>query len=47
MLQLRSFTFNPFSENTYVIINEEKDCWIVDPGMYDEQETKLMFDFIA
>jgi len=46
MLQVRSFTFNPFSENTYLIINEKKDCWIVDPGMYDNQETNQLFQFI-
>jgi hydroxyacylglutathione hydrolase len=45
MLQLRSFTFNPFSENTYVIINEKKECWIVDPGMYDIQETNELIRF--
>lgn len=47
MLQLHLATFNGFSENTYVIYNEHKDCWIVDPGMYDAQEKKMMLDFIA
>jgi len=46
MLQLQSFTFNPFQENTYLIINEQKQCWIVDPGMYDSNETNLFFSFI-
>lgn len=46
MLQVRSFTFNPFSENTYLIINEKKECWIVDPGMYDIQETNVLVQFI-
>lgn len=46
MLQVRSFTFNPFSENTYLIINEKKGCWIVDPGMYDIQETNELVRFI-
>lgn len=45
MLQLRTFTFNPFSENTYVLINEKKECWIVDPGMYDNQETNEIIRF--
>lgn len=47
MLQLHSATFNAFSENTYIIYNEHKDCWIIDPGMYDAQEKKMMLDFIA
>ena len=47
MLQLQTFTFNAFQENTYLIINEHKDCWIVDPGMYDSSETNQLFDFIS
>jgi hydroxyacylglutathione hydrolase len=47
MLQVESFTFNPFQENTYILINEHKECWIIDPGMYDAGEVKMMKDFIA
>lgn len=46
MLQLSGFTFNPFQENTYLLTNEKKECWIVDPGMYDEQETKVFRDYL-
>lgn len=46
MLYVRSFTFNPFQENTYVIFNDKKQCWIVDPGMYDISETNLLQGFI-
>jgi len=46
MLRIESFVFNPFQENTYLIINEKNDCWIVDPGMYDASETKQLNDFI-
>ena len=38
MLKVLSFTFNPFRENTYLIINEEKEAIVVDPGMYDDAE---------
>lgn len=47
MLQVASFTFNPFQENTYVLFNERKECWIIDPGMYGADEEKVMFSFIA
>lgn len=47
MLQLYSATFNAFSENTYIIYNEDKDCWIVDPGMYDVSELQAFDAFIA
>lgn len=46
MLQVQGFTFNPFQENTYLIFNEKKECWIVDPGMFDVAEEQVLFDFI-
>lgn len=46
MLRLKSFTFNPFQENTYLIINDKNDCWIVDPGMYDHAETNELDEYI-
>lgn len=46
MLRLQTFTFNPFQENTYLIINENGNCWIVDPGMYDNSETNHFFGYI-
>lgn len=47
MLQVHAFTFNPFQENTYILFNDEKNCWIIDPGMYGEAEEQVVFDFIA
>jgi glyoxylase-like metal-dependent hydrolase (beta-lactamase superfamily II) len=47
MLSVSYFTFNPFSENTYLITNEKNDCWIVDPGMYGAAEVKELTSFIA
>lgn len=46
MLQVTAFTFNPFQENTYILINEQKQCWIIDPGMYGADEEREMYDFI-
>ena len=46
MLRLKSFTFNPFQENTYLIINDNNDCWIVDPGMYDSSETNELVRYL-
>lgn len=34
MLVVKSFTFSPVQENTYVIYNEQKQCCIIDPGCY-------------
>jgi glyoxylase-like metal-dependent hydrolase (beta-lactamase superfamily II) len=47
MLNVHSFTFNPFSENTYLLINEEKQCWVVDPGMYGTEEEHILIDYIT
>ncbi|HTO16641.1 MAG TPA: MBL fold metallo-hydrolase [Edaphocola sp.] len=47
MLQIKSFTFNPFQENTYIIYNENKRCWIIDPGMYSANEERELNNFIA
>ncbi|MCD9854063.1 MBL fold metallo-hydrolase [Epilithonimonas sp. JDS] len=46
MLHVESFTFNPFSENTYVIYNEEKEAFLIDPGNMPDAETKVLADFI-
>jgi len=47
MLTVHAFTFNPFQENTYLLSNEHKDCWIIDPGMYGADEDGILFNFIA
>jgi glyoxylase-like metal-dependent hydrolase (beta-lactamase superfamily II) len=46
MLNIHFFTFNAFSENTYIISNHKKQCWIVDPGMYEQRETDEFISFI-
>ena len=47
MLQIKSFAFNPFSENTYVVFNENRNAFIIDPGNFSDQETKILNQFIA
>lgn len=46
MLNIHFFTFNPFQENTYVIFNEKKECWIIDPGMYDADEVDRFIAYL-
>ena len=46
MIYIKSFTFSPFQENTYVIYNDHSECMIVDPGCYDSREEKMLSDFI-
>ncbi len=42
-----SFTFNPFSENTYVVWDDTKQCIIIDPGCSKPSEEKVLSDFIV
>jgi hydroxyacylglutathione hydrolase len=38
MLRVKSFTFSPVQENTYVLYNEQGQCCIIDPGCYFPKE---------
>ncbi|WP_312751413.1 MBL fold metallo-hydrolase [Epilithonimonas hominis] len=46
MLHVKSFAFNPFSENTYIIYNDEKEAFLIDPGNMPEAETQTLHSFI-
>ncbi|MBK7882710.1 MAG: MBL fold metallo-hydrolase [Chitinophagaceae bacterium] len=47
MLQIQSFTFNPIQENTYLLYNELKECIIIDPGCYFDEEKQKLQSFIT
>jgi hydroxyacylglutathione hydrolase len=47
MLQIKSFTFSPFSENTYVLYNELKNAIIIDPGCYYDNEKDTLVSWIT
>ena len=46
MLHIKSFAFNPFSENTYIVFNENKNAFIIDPGDFSEVENNILHQFI-
>ena len=47
MLQLESFIFNPFAENTYVLYDDDvKECVIIDPGCSNKAEEDRLFGLI-
>ncbi|MCI4669785.1 MAG: MBL fold metallo-hydrolase [Bacteroidia bacterium] len=46
MLEIKSFTFNPYQENTYILIDEKRNCAIVDPGCYSQTEQQALVAFI-
>lgn len=47
MLRIKRFVFNPFGENTYLAWDDtNNEAAIIDPGMTDEAERRLLAEFI-
>lgn len=47
MFNIHRFIFNPFGENTYLLVDQDsKDAVVVDPGMFNDQENKVFDKFI-
>jgi hydroxyacylglutathione hydrolase len=47
MIQIHSFVFSPFSENTYVLWDETNEAVVIDPGCLDQREKEALVNFIA
>lgn len=47
MIQIKSFPFNPYQENTYILYDESLECVIIDPGMYSGDEQNALLQFIS
>ena len=46
-INIKSFRFNPFRENCYLVWDQGKDCAIIDPGCYEPSEVSDLKGFIA
>lgn len=46
MLHIKSFTFNPFQENTYVVYDDQGEAVLIDPGCHNSHERSELEDFI-
>jgi len=46
MITIKTFIFNDFQENTYILSNETRSCIIVDPGCYISSEQNELSDYI-
>jgi glyoxylase-like metal-dependent hydrolase (beta-lactamase superfamily II) len=46
MIQIHSFSFGPFSENTYVLWDETGEGVIIDPGNSNASENSILKDFV-
>lgn len=45
-MQIKTFTFNPIQENTYVAYDDTKECVVIDAGCMFPQEEMLLVDFL-
>lgn len=45
-MEIKSFVFNPFYENTYVLWDESNEALIMDPGCYENYEQAELSGFI-
>ncbi|CAN5238976.1 MBL fold metallo-hydrolase [soil metagenome] len=46
MITIKSFAFNPFYENSYVLSDETGECVIIDPGCHNEEEEQELKAYI-
>ena len=46
MINIQTFTFNPFMEQTYVLYDETKEAVIIDPGCHAQEEKEALLSFI-
>ena len=46
MVQIKSFTCNPYQENTYILYDDTLECVIIDPGMINGAEQNAITTFI-
>ncbi len=47
MITIKSFCFNSFEENTYILHDETRECIVIDPGCHLEFEEKELSDYIS
>ncbi|MDR1226252.1 MAG: MBL fold metallo-hydrolase [Prevotellaceae bacterium] len=45
-MQIKTFVFNDFRENTYVAYDESGECVFIDAGCYSSREEERVVDFI-
>ncbi|MBN1597940.1 MAG: MBL fold metallo-hydrolase [Bacteroidales bacterium] len=46
MINIKSFIFNDFQENTFILSDETKECIIIDPGMSSSTEEEIIDNYI-
>jgi hydroxyacylglutathione hydrolase len=47
MIQIRTFTFNAFQENTYILYDETGEAIVIDPGCSEGEERTELKNFVT
>lgn len=47
MIKIKTFVFNPWQENTYVVYGDSKECVIIDAGCLHQHEEQQFAQFIS
>jgi hydroxyacylglutathione hydrolase len=47
MISIERLVLNPFQENTYILYDETKECIIIDPGCFDDEEESRLVSLIS
>jgi len=47
MLKVEKFVVNPLGENSFVLFDETRECILVDPGFYFEEEFDEIKEFVS
>jgi hydroxyacylglutathione hydrolase len=45
-MTIKTFTFNPFQENTYLLHDETKEAIIIDAGCFNDGEKRLLKNYV-
>ncbi len=45
-MRIKTFAFNPFQVNTYLLYDDSGRCVIIDPACYEDPEKRVLSDFI-
>lgn len=46
MITIKTFIFNPFQENTYLLYDESGEAVVIDPGCYSKSEEEQLSSYI-
>jgi len=46
-MKIKLFVFSPFQENTYLLINENNECILIDPGCFEKEEQERLKAYLG